>query len=96
MHDVDLNDVPSKNPVAASRTYEGEGVIIHSGSMELNVVNPVGTRVWELVDGERPVGAIIEAVCREFDVDEEQAREDVLEFLVELEKKDLVRLNGGE
>ncbi len=93
---MELNDVPSKNPVAASRTYEGEGVIIHSGSMELNVVNPVGTRVWELVDGERTVGGIVEAVCREFEVDEEQAREDVLEFLDELEKKDLVRLNGGE
>lgn len=93
---MQLNDVPTKNPVAASRTYEGEGVIIHSGSMELNVVNPVGTRVWELVNGERTVSAIVEEVCREFDVDEDQAREDVLEFLAELEKKDLVRLNGGE
>ena len=89
---VELNDVPRKNPVAASRSYDGEGVIIHSGSMELSVANPVGTRVWELVDGETDVEGIVRQIHGEFDVDEETAQADVVEFLEDLVRRDLVRL----
>ena len=89
------SDTPTRNPVAASRTYDDEGVVIHSGSMELSVLNPIGTRIWELVDGERSVEGIINAIFEEFEVDLETATSDVMEFLGELLSRDLVR-SGGE
>ena len=89
---MQLDDTPRKNPVAASRTYDDEGVVIHSANMELSVMNPIGTRIWELVDGERSVRGIVEAIHDEFDVDQETAEADVLEFLEELHSRDLVQL----
>lgn len=88
---MDLEEIPRRNPVAASRTYDDEGVVIHSGNMELSVMNPIGTRIWELVDGERTVAGIVTAIFEEFDVDRETAEEDVQEFLGELQRRDLVR-----
>jgi len=89
-------DKPCRNPVAASRTYDDEGVVIHAGSMELSVLNPIGTRIWELVDGDRSVEAIVTVVTEEFEVDRSTAESDVQEFLQELRSRDLVHLEGED
>ena len=47
-------------------------------------LNGVGQRVWELLDGEKTVAAIREAIVQEFDVDADTAGKDLLEFLKEL------------
>jgi len=54
------------------------------------VVHPVATRIWNLLDGQTDVNQIVEAMCREYDVSPEQAKKDVCEILVSLEKAGLV------
>ena len=56
----------------------------------LRGLNPVGSRVWELIDGRRSVEEIIEVIVQEFEVVPAEAGEDVRRFVQELLDKGLV------
>ena len=53
-------------------------------------LSPVAARIWALIDGERPVDAIVEALCDEYDVERDQAAADVAELVTDLEQVSLV------
>lgn len=67
----------------ASRVIDGKAVVITIDQNELHVLNGVGTRVWELVDG-RPLHSIIDQIVSEFDVERERAARDVCAFAEKL------------
>jgi len=52
--------------------------------------NEVAARIWSLVDGERPSGDLVEAVCGEFDVARDTAERDLEELLASLEEAGLI------
>jgi hypothetical protein len=90
MSDVGPGSVPRQNEDTAVRTIEGEAFIVNAETSELHNLNPVGTRVFELVDGVRTVGDIVAAIVGEYEVDRETAERDVAEFLDLLSDKDLI------
>jgi hypothetical protein len=92
---MELSTVLRRNPTAAFRIYDGEGVLVLPTKLELRVVNPTGARVWELLDGERSVGSIASVIAEEYDVPPGDAERDVLEFLQELAGHELVEEDGG-
>jgi len=49
------------------------------------VLNDVGARIWELIDGQRGIDEISEVISNEYDVPLEEARKDIEEFLKGLE-----------
>jgi hypothetical protein len=57
-------------------------------------LNPVGARIWELLDGRRNVDAIAGTICEEFEVEPETAQADVDEFIHSLEEAKLVERVG--
>lgn len=67
----------------ASRVVDGRAVVVVIDEQRLHTLNPVGTYVWNLADG-RSIGAIVEEVVREFDVEPEKAATDVLQFVEQL------------
>jgi len=80
----------AKSPTTAWRLIEGEAVILSLQTKVLRGLNPVGSRVWELIDGQRSVEEIITAIVQEFDVSPQAAAEDVKRFVRELLDKGLV------
>jgi hypothetical protein len=44
----------------------------------LFTLNEVAARIWELLDGQRSLSAVRDAIVQEFDVDEKEAKEDIL------------------
>ena len=50
----------------------------------------VGALVWELCDGERTVADIVTAVIAEFDAPEPTVRADVLEFIGDMRREELL------
>ncbi|HID64386.1 MAG TPA: pyrroloquinoline quinone biosynthesis peptide chaperone PqqD [Anaerolineae bacterium] len=75
---------PVLHPQVAARIIDGEAVIVLPESGQVTVLNEVGSRIWELIDGTRSVGEITEAIVAEYDVTAEQAERDVEEFIQEL------------
>jgi hypothetical protein len=70
----------------AARIVDDSAVIVLSDSGEVTVLNTVGTRVWELANGSRSVGEIIQMIEAEYEVARAQAEADVIEFLESLLK----------
>ena len=77
---------PKRHPTAGFRVFEGgETTIVLPDGSYIHVLNPIGTRVWELLDGVKNEGEIVDILCEEFDAEREQVSKDVREFLTSLE-----------
>lgn len=86
---MELDAVFVKNEQVVSRKIVDELILVPMrkdvADMEtLYTLNEVGARVYELIDGERPLRDIVSVVLEEFDVTAEQAESDVQEFIAQL------------
>jgi coenzyme PQQ biosynthesis protein PqqD len=82
---MDRSSYPVPHPQAAARVVDGTAVIVLADSGMVKILNPVGTRIWELVDGSRTVQQIADTIFQEFQSTRSQIEQDVMEFLHELE-----------
>lgn len=76
--------------VIASRSDE-EAVLVLPALGQIKVLNEVGMRVWELLDGNRSAAQVIATIAAEYEVAPARAEADVLVFLAELRAKGLLR-----
>lgn len=66
-------------------------MLIDPSGTELLTLNPVGTLVWEALDGKREIDELIDRLLPQFvDVSREELEQDVVEFLEELESSELI------
>jgi hypothetical protein len=70
------------------REYE-KGSLIENGI----VLNETATFIWKLCDGERTINQIIREIMKEYNVSEERAKKDVLEWTERLLKEKTIELN---
>jgi len=82
--------IVAKSPKTAWRIIEGEAVILSMESKVLRGLNPVGSRIWELIDGQRSLEEITGTIVLEFDVTPADAAQDVRAFIQELLDRGLV------
>jgi hypothetical protein len=54
-------------------------------------MNEIGGFIWELLDGKRRVEQVRDIVVDEFEVESKEAEADLVEFMKQLEKIDVVR-----
>lgn len=88
---------PRRHPDTAFRPIGDEGgLVVLPGSAEVKVLNPVGIKIYSLLDGEHSVESIAAAVVEEFDVAEDQARRDIEAFLKELESNGMLVAEATE
>ncbi len=86
-----------KNSIASRIVEEGEAVIVKPDTAELRTLNEVGSRIWELVDGEKDVEKIIQIIRNEFDeTSKNDVEKEIIEFCRELREKDLVEIKNNE
>lgn len=83
---------PRPHPQTAGRVFDREAILILADSSEVNVLNAVGSRVFELSDGQHSVATIVAAIVEEFDVAHEQAEADVIDFLQQLADENVMIL----
>jgi hypothetical protein len=77
-------DAPRKHPDLASRVYDGEAFIVLPQSHQYKILNEVGTRVWELIDGARTLDDMARLIADEFEISVEEALRDVGDFINDL------------
>lgn len=78
-------------PDVVSRVVAGEALIVDLKSGRYFGLDPVGTRIWELIAAGRTFGGILDGLLAEFEVGVDQARADLERLLGELAEKGLVR-----
>ena len=78
----------SQNAVA--RSLSGETVLLHLEQGTYFGLNEVGGFLWEIVENEpSTLEELTEQLCAQFDVEEDQARSDVLALATALVENDL-------
>ena len=83
---ANLKSVYSHSPNIVTRKTGNEYVLVPvtNNIADMNSVytlNETGAFIWELIDGEKNVGEIINAVTEEYDINNESGREDVISFI---------------
>lgn len=85
-----MDKIFTKSENVASRIVDGEAVLVTSHDGCVKILNETGSRVWDLIDGERTVDQIVEVVEAEFEVNYDELKKDVTVFFEELRSKELV------
>jgi hypothetical protein len=71
---------------------DDETVMMSIEQGEYYGINPVGSRIWELLVQPRTVPALIDILMQEYNAPLEECQQDVLEFLNKLLEKKLVKV----
>lgn len=72
------------------RTLDGEAVVVRQRAGEVLVLNEVAARLLDLADGATPLGAWVETLLGEYEVDREVLERDVAECARELTEAGLL------
>lgn len=87
-----IETIPAADPHIISKLVEGEMILLHPTQGKVRVLNEVGARIWELIDGINTTREIIQLIYEEFAVEYPMAEADGIKFLVQLEKAGLITL----
>ena len=77
------------------RRIDGEAVVVRQKAGEVLVMNEVAARLLDLADGRASVGAWVDVLAAEYDVDRESLERDVLTFTAELAAEGMLEIADG-
>ena len=85
-----------KNPDMVTRVIDQETILmpIYKTSDEINCIytlNKVGSRVWELINGKRPLAQIKKQALKEFAATPDEVEKEMAAFLKDLKEIKAVR-----
>lgn len=86
-----FDQIYCKDPAIVARQIAGEMILVpirqNVGDLEsIYLLNETALFAWQLFDGARTLSDIRQQITQEFEVDEHQAGEDLLELVEHLEK----------
>jgi ribosomal protein S20 len=91
-----LNKSLKKSSQLAEQEIEKIVVIMDPAKSSLHTLNEIGSLIWRMADGKTKIKTIIKKICSQFEVEEEIARKDTIEFIRKLITKGLVILKDTE
>lgn len=87
------SDTFSAAPDQLSSRLGAEVVILSLHSGVYYGLDPVGSRIWELLQESRTLPAIRDQIVQEFDVAPEQCEQDLLALIKQMEQEGLIQVN---
>ncbi|MFH0940409.1 MAG: PqqD family protein [Candidatus Omnitrophota bacterium] len=72
------------------KEIEGELYLVDPYRRKLIQINPAGLEIWRLLDGGHSLPTVIAVIEEKFDCNPIDAKRDVVSFVSELEKRELV------
>lgn len=78
-----------------SRDLQGEQVILDLSSGVYFGLDPVGTRIWHLVQEYQPLQKVLDSLLEEYEVTEVQCTQDLLHLVTQMVEKGLVEVCNG-
>ena len=73
---------------------QGEAVLLHLDSGMYFGLDPVGTRMWQLIAEQERLAEVASSIMAEFEVSEYQCAADLLALVAKLEKQGLVTISA--
>ncbi len=85
-----MTPLPRPHPKLAIRVICGEAMILTPHDSVLHTLDPVATRIWELMATTDTEDALVAAIVAEFEVDASTARADLRELVADMRDKKIV------
>ena len=90
----------SRNHDIVNRTIAGETILVpiknHTGNLgSIYTLNEVGGLIWGMIDGDTSIQKIVESVVATYQVNVDEALQDVSIFLTNLESAGLIHTSRG-
>lgn len=79
-----------RHPTVNAAPLNGETVLMSTEGNRYFSLNSLGSDIWALLDQPRTLADLVDAIRADHDVEEDQARQDVMEFLEALQARNLV------
>jgi len=79
-----------RNSSVLWRELDGEAILLNPKEGCSYNLNIVGTLIWKLLDGEHSIDDIAKAICECYEVEHDQALQDMRQLLNELRENNLV------
>jgi Coenzyme PQQ synthesis protein D (PqqD) len=92
MREISMEEVAVASRDQVSADLGGEAAILHLKNGVYYSLDPVGARIWELLQQPRRVGQILASLTEEFDVEAERCKRDLIELLAKLEGEGLIQI----
>ncbi|MEM8484872.1 MAG: PqqD family protein [Bacteroidota bacterium] len=89
---MDLNDIVEANNNLMMADLEGEAVLLNIQTGRYFGLNDVGTTVWSLLKTPCTIEDILLHMQGRYEVSADALREDILQFLADMEKRNLIRI----
>lgn len=90
MNTIDLTMTIQRSSELVSTNMDGEIVMMSINNGEYYGLDPIGSRIWEILEKPIQVNDLIVALLKEFEVSREQCEKDSFEFLNYLLEKKLL------
>ncbi|MFC1658659.1 PqqD family protein [Candidatus Omnitrophota bacterium] len=81
-----------KNDKVPWRIIEDEAILVDVRKGNVIQLNEVGAFIWNQIDGIQKICQIVDSICDSFQIDRETAKQDAVEFLSELLKRQIIKL----
>ena len=89
---LDLDTVIAQGEEQVSCEVDGEVVLMSVENGAYYKMDDIASRIWALIETPQRVGTLCEQLTSEFDVDRSVCEEDVLDYLVQLLKDNLIQV----
>ena len=73
----------------------GEAVILNTKSGIYYGLNPVGARIWELIQEPTTIGAVLDSLLKEFDVTPERSQKELFALIEDMAARELISIEAG-
>lgn len=88
---LSLEQKITRHPDMLSAEIGGEAVMMSIEKGAYFGLNPIATRIWDLIDQPRSIAELIETITAEYEVSDEQCAADVQEFVADMIKRGLAQ-----
>ena len=78
---IGLSSVASRNEAIVFTDLDDTIVMMDVDEGQYYELDPIGARIWALIESPRPVADICDALAGEYGADPDTCRQDTLEFL---------------
>ena len=89
---ISLNSIIARSDDPVSCDLDGETALMSVENGKYYGLDPIGSRIWGLLEQPRPVAAMCSILLEEFEVETSQCQHDVLAFLAELAEDNLIKV----
>jgi coenzyme PQQ biosynthesis protein PqqD len=90
----ELSQRPTRRDGVLAQEAQGQTVLLRVDDGSYYALDEIGAMIWGLADGDRSLEAIVDSLAAEFDAPREVLTSDVLDFVSELEREQLLQVAG--